>query len=123
MELTFVQLEKSANKSGLSAYFCNDTFKRILSDLQEENDGLAEIELKEEVMFRLLDENLNYGASSEQSWELDGAHDRKHSQLMETRAVICEQVAHAWVMGEIDTLISAQKLADKLVKKFSIKIT
>ena len=118
MELPVAQLEKSTAENGLRAYYCGDTFKTILSDIQEENYDLTETELKEEVMFRLLDENLDYGVFSEQIWEFDGAHDREHANRMEIRAVICEQVAHAWVVGEVDSLAMAQSFTDMLVKKF-----
>ncbi len=117
MELTFAQLEKSAAENGLCAYYCGDNFSTIREELQEESSDLTETELKEEIMFRLLDENLDYGAFSEQVWEFDGEHDAEHSKRMEIRTTICEKVAHAWVAGEVDSIETAQKYVEDLIQK------
>ena len=117
MELSFEQLEQSAQENSLHAYYCTDCFSAIREELQEEFPDLTETELKEEIMFRLLDENLDYGAFSEQAWEFDGKHDAEHSKRMEIRAAICEKVAHAWVAGEVDSIETAQKYVEDLIQK------
>ncbi len=109
-ELSFDALQKSATENGLFAHFSCDDFDTIRSEIKEENPNLTERELKEETMFRLLEENLDYGEWNEASWETDGFHDGEHSRRMSKRIAICEKVAHEWVNGNVATLFDAQNL-------------
>ena len=85
-------------------------------------------------MFRMLDENLDYGKYNETEEERD-SNDITHSALMDLRCTIAENVAWAWIFGdngyepaspfyegnEVYDMETAQKMADELVEKYDLK--
>lgn len=133
-------LEKEVNASGLTCYLCCQGFQETKDDSFKDNgwgeegedgepigqyeDKDYETSWKEDVMFRLLDENLDYGKFNETEEEMDDPRPMHHSTMMDIRCTIAEEVASAWVFAGNDTktntvnsIETAQKLADELVAK------
>lgn len=111
MEQSLSQLKEQTK--GLTCLICCQGFDATIEDALEDNDFENEHELKEDVMFRLLDENLDYGKYKYTVKEEND--DLIHQKLFEKRCVICEKVSSAWVDGEVSNIVEAQKLADKII--------
>lgn len=118
---TWEDLEKEVNNDGLTSLICCQGFEATKQDSMEDNNwqDSDETKWKEDTMFRLLDENLNYGKYTETEEERDAADDR-HSALMGLRCNIADRVAFAWITGEVNNLKEAQAMADVLVGKLDI---
>lgn len=144
------QLEKECNSEGLTSLVCNQNFNATKKDSFEDNgqgetdeDGEPignsedydyETSWKQDTMFRMLDENLDYGKYNETEGECD-ATDMTHSALMDLRCTIAENVAWAWIFAnngcepdhpdyegnEVYNMETAQKMADELVEKYDLK--
>lgn len=144
------QLEKECNSEGLTSLVCNQNFNSTKKDSFEDNgwgetdeDGEPignsedydyETSWKQDTMFRMLDENLDYGKYNETEEECDVA-DMTHSALMDLRCTIAENVAWAWIFAnngcepnhpdyegnEVYNMETAQKMADELVEKYDLK--
>ena len=116
-ELTWEQLEKSADENHLVAESVLN-FKAVRENHEElfiENES-TETEQKEDVMFDLLFDFLDFGKFKEESWELDGQHDIERSNRMTVRINICETVATEWVKGHLKNLQQAQNLTNSIVE-------
>ena len=131
------KLEKEVNASGLRCLLCQQGFNDTKNDSfddngwgEEDDDGLPigeyenqdyETSWKLDVMFRMLDENLDYGKFTETEDECDREeyNGMYHPILMDIRATIADEVAEEWVKtgGKVSDIESAQKLADELVAK------
>ena len=144
------QLEKECNAEGLTSLICCQGFNDTKNDSFEDNgwgetdeDGEPigncenfdyETAWKQDTMFRMLDENLDYGKYNETEEERDAA-DMTHSALMDLRCTIAENVAWAWIFSdngyeldhpdyegnEVYNMETAQKMADELVEKYDLK--
>lgn len=144
------QLEKECNAEGLTSLVCNQNFNATKEDSFKDNgwgetdeDGEPignsenydyETSWKQDTMFRMLDENLDYGKYNETEEERD-SNDMTHSALMDLRCTISENVAWAWIFSdngyelghpdyegnEVYNMETAQKMADELVEKYDLK--
>lgn len=144
------QLEKECNAEGLTSLVCNQNFIATKKDSFEDNgwgetdeDGEPigncenfdyETSWKQDTMFRMLDEKLDYGKYNETEEERD-SNDMTHSALMDLRCTIAENVAWAWIFAnngcepdhpdyegnEVYNMETAQKMADELVEKYDLK--
>ena len=65
-----------------------------MDDVVADNPDITADDLKTATMYRMLDENLDYGDFAETDDE------ECHQERMEVRCDICEQVADKWVNGE-----------------------
>lgn len=132
------KLEDEVNKSHLTSLICCQDFAATKNDSYEDN-GWGEIDEEDnfpigeyenqdyqttwklDTMFRMLDENLDYGKFKETEDECDREEYKGmyHSILMDIRATIADEVAEEWVKadGKVSDIESAQKLADELVAK------
>lgn len=144
------QLKKECNAEGLTSLVCNQNFNATKEDSFKDNgwgetdeDGEPignsenydyETSWKQDTMFRMLDENLDYGKYNETEEERD-SNDMTHSALMDLRCTIAENVAWAWIFAnngyepdhpdykgnEVYNMETAQKMADELVEKYDLK--
>lgn len=144
------QLEKECNSEGLTSLICCQDLNSTKDDSFEDNgwgeedeDGLVigdtdtfdyETAWKQDTMFRMLDENLDYGRYNETEEEVDDCDDR-HSALMDLRCTVAEEVAWAWIFAdngydidhpdyegnEVYNMETAQKMADELVAKYDLQ--
>lgn len=80
------QLEKECK--GLTSLICEQDFNATRQDVMDDNldSDLDEVDLKLETMFRMLDENLDYGKYNETEEEF--VNDRLHSALLNLRCTI-----------------------------------
>ena len=148
---TWETLEKECNTEGLTSLLCCQDFNATKEDSFEDNgwgevdeDGFIigdsenfdyETAWKHDTMFRMLDENLDYGKYSETEEELDDDDGLTHSALMDLRCTIADEVAWAWIaldngygkghpkhcVNEVYNMETAQKMADELVEKYDLK--
>lgn len=107
--LSWDNLEYSAR--GLTAYLSGDDFATVKADVKKDNPNILPIDHKIETMWRLLNENLDYGKFNEKEDE----DDLTHSLNMEIRVNLCDKVALAWCNCEVNTLGKAQRYLDKLI--------
>ena len=111
------KLEEEVNNSHLTSLVCCQGFAATKDDSYDDNSWFESDELlwKLDVMFRMLDENLDYGKFEET--EEERSSDYRHSILMEIRATIVNEVAEEWVKvnGKVSDIESAQKFADELI--------
>ena len=140
-------LEKECNSEGLTN---RQSFKDTKDDSFKENgwgetdeDGEPigscedydyETSWKQDTMFRMLDENLNYGKYNETEEERNSIG-MIPSALEDLRSTIAKEVAWAWIFGdngydsaspfydgnEVYDMETAQKMADELVGKYDLK--
>ena len=132
------KLEEEVNKSRLTSLICCQDFAATKEDSYEDN-GWGEIDEEDnfpigeyenqdyqttwklDTMFRMLDENLDYGKFNETEDECDREEYKGmyRSILMDIRTTIADEVAEEWVKanGKVSDIESAQKLADALVAK------
>lgn len=120
--LTLDELDKSCTDNGLTSLICEQGFYATLEDVLNDNPDLDRNSDKAKVatMERMLEENLNFGALSE-----DKDTDEDHSDRLESRWDIIETIAVAWVFGRCaalgcgreNTLKDAQDMCDYLVQK------
>lgn len=109
-QLSHSELAASCRKNGLTCLLCAQGYEATKEDVLNDNpdwnednvlgeDGKRELEtsLKEEVMFRMLIENLDFGPLMETEDEADRDD---HPDRMEARDDIAEQIAAKWVAGE-----------------------
>lgn len=118
---TWEDIEKEVNNDGLTSLICCQGFEATKQDSMEDNNwqDSDETNWKQDTMFRMLDENLNYGKYTETEEEREAA-DNRHSALMGLRSNIADRVAFAWITGEVNNLKEAQAMADVLVEKLDI---
>ena len=130
------KLEEEVNKSRLTSLLCRQNFAATKNDSYEDN-GWGDIDecsrsiigeyenqdyqttWKLDTLFRMLDENLDYGKFKETEEEYNC--DYKHSNLIEIRASIVDKVAEEWakVNGKVSDIESAQKFADELISNMN----
>lgn len=148
---TWETLEKECNAEGLTSLLCCQGFNATKEDSFEDKgwgevdeDGFIigdsenfdyETAWKHDTMFRMLDENLDYGKYSETEEELDDDDGLTHSALMDLRCTIADEVAWAWIaldngygkghpkhcVNEVYNMETAQKMADELIEKYDLK--
>lgn len=108
MEQTFEQLKEQTK--GLTCLICqqgwDETMQDCISDNDYDDDEFGQRCLKEDVVFRLLDENLDYGCFNETEEELD--NNELRSEMLEKRCCICEEISTIWVDGAIKCFDEAQ---------------
>ena len=145
------KLGEECKKSNLTSLLCCQGLEATKEDSFEDNgwgevdedDGSVigdtdtwdyETAWKQDTMFRMLDENLDYGRYNETEEERDAA-DMTHSALMDLRCTIAEEVAWAWIYAdngyepdhpdyegnEVYDIETAQKMADELVAQYELK--
>ena len=90
------------------------TKKEVLDYYVDSNTDYDEKKWQEDTVYRLLEENINFGILSETKDELDSPD---HSEKMEQRSGILEKLSERIVAGEI-TVEQAQGEADKLIYDF-----
>lgn len=145
---TWEKLEEECK--GLTSLLCCQDFNATKQDSFEDNgwgepneDGEPignsenfdyETAWKQDTMFRMLDENLDYGKYNETEEERDAA-DMTHSALMDLRCTIAENVAWAWIFSgngyapdhpdyegnEVYNIETAQQMADELVAEYKLE--
>jgi hypothetical protein len=145
---TWEKLEEECK--GLTSLLCCQDFNATKQDSFEDNDwgepdedgepiGNSEnfdyeTAWKQDTMFRMLDENLDYGKYNETEEERDAA-DMTHSALMDLRCTIAENVAWAWIFSgngyapdhpeyegnEVYNIETAQQMADELVAEYKLE--
>lgn len=108
---SWANLEYSAR--GLTAYLSGDDFATVKADVKKDNPDIKPNDHKVETMWRLLNENLDYGKFNEKEDEDDSTH----SKNMEIRANLCDKVAFFWCNKEFNTLEKAQRYLDKLLEE------
>jgi hypothetical protein len=109
--LTREQLIESCRKNGLTSLRCEQDYEATEQDVLDDNPELAadsddaqypspdaqkDRDLKESVMCRMLEENLDFGPLMETDDEADRDD---HCERMEARCDIVEKVAERWVSG------------------------
>jgi len=92
----------------------SETKKEVLDYYVDSNTDYDEEKWQEDTVYRLLEENINFGTLSETKDELDSPD---HSEKMEQRSAILEKLSERIVAGEI-TIEQAQSEADKQVYGF-----
>ena len=119
---TWEKLAEEVNKDGLTSLICCQGFEATKQDSMEDNNwqDSDETSWKQDTMFRMLDENLDYGEYNETEEEVEAADDR-HSALMGLRCNIAGWAASAWITGEVNNLKEAQAFANKLIKKVKVE--
>ena len=115
-EKSWETLAEEVGKSGLTCLICCQGFEATKADSINDNDFESDTDWKLDTMFRMLDENLNYGKWEETEEEMNDPRPMHHSTMMDIRCTIAEKVAYAWVDAEqnVNDIESAQALADKL---------
>lgn len=145
---TWEKLEEECK--GLTSLLCCQDFNATKEDSFEDN-GWGEADedgepignsenydfqtaWKQDTIFRMIDENLDYGKYNETEEELEAA-DMTHSALMDLRCTIAENVAWAWIFSdnglapnhpeykgnEVYNIETAQKMADELVAEYKLE--
>lgn len=97
----------------------SETKKEVLDYYVDSNTDFDEKKWQEDTVYRLLEENINFGTLSETKDELDSPD---HSEKMEQRSGILEKLSERIVAGEI-TVEQAQGEADKLIYGFKFDWT
>jgi len=138
-------LKKEVEDSKLTCYLCNQGFDETKNDSyqdhgwgDENDDGTIvgnsenqdyETVWKQDVMCRMLEENLDYGKYNETEDEQND--DRLHSNKMDIRSSIVDRVAYAWIFADngfkpdqenyqgntVYNIETAQELTNKLIEK------
>ena len=94
MAMGFKYLSDSCKRNNLTSLICEQGWEETMDDVLADNLDIAADDLLYAAMYRMLDENLDYGDLAEFDDE------PYHQERMEARCDICEQVAEKWVNGE-----------------------
>ena len=94
MAMGFKYLSESCKRNNLTSLICEQGWEETMDDVLADNPDITADDLKTATMYRMLDENLDYGDLAEFDDE------PYHQERMEARCDICEQVADKWVNGE-----------------------
>lgn len=102
MSLTHEQLAESCKKNNITCLVCEQDYFATKEDALNDHPDFAEDDeaLKVDVMYRMLQENLDYGELMETEEEIDSVD---HGLRMEGRDKICYDVAQRWASGEYST--------------------
>ena len=113
--LSLDELAQSCEDNGLTSLICEQDFNATLEDVLSDNPEMEKDSdnAKVSAMERMLEENLEYGALSD-----DDDTDDDHSERLGARWDIIETIAIAWVFGKVKTLSEAQAMCNELVAKW-----
>ena len=113
--------ELESSFSGLETFRGN--FEEIKREVFEQhldnNERFNETQWQEETVYRLLEENINFGALAETAEELEAPN---HSQLMEQRSVVLEDISSKIVSGEINAADYQRYYEEKYPESFNSEI-
>ena len=122
MELSFEELRRSCEANGVTCLVCEQGFEDTMDDVVNEDPGIGLGDLKSAVMFRMLEENLDYGLLSEEDDEDDCGD--AHSERLAARCDICDEVADRWIAGRYtkgneleEAKADSRKLAEEKAKE------
>lgn len=97
-ELTHSELDASCRNNGLTSLLCEQGYMDTKDDvLADHPEGMDDTEVKQETMFRMLIENLDFGPLRETD---DETERDDHPDLMAARDDICSEIADNWVAGK-----------------------
>lgn len=110
-----------------SAFTGLETFRGNFEEIKREvfeqhldnNERFNETQWLEETVYRLLEENINFGALAETSTELEASN---HSQLMEQRSAVLEDISAKIVSGEINAADYQKYYEEKYSELFNSEI-
>lgn len=110
-----------------SAFNALETFQGNFEEIKREvfeqhldnNERFNETQWLEETVYRLLEENINFGALAETSTELEASN---HSQLMEQRSAVLEDISAKIVSGEINAADYQKYYEEKYPELFNSEI-
>ena len=94
MAMGFKYLSDSCKRNNFTSLICEQGWEETMDDVLADNPDIAADDLLYAAMYRMLDENLDYGDLAEFDDE------PYHQERMEARCDICERVAEKWVNGE-----------------------
>ena len=97
----------------IDGIFSNTNLIDVIDDIKESNKNLSEKELKEEVVFRVLEDNVDWHGFDHSLIDNEQIDSGK---LLETRCYILEQVSEAVVDKEINSFKEIQNRVDELLK-------
>jgi len=135
-ELTHSELDASCRNNGLTSLLCEQGYMATKEDVLNDNpdwtednvlgeDGKRELEtsIKQETMFRMLIENLDFGPLRETD---DETERDDHPTLMAARDDICSEIADNWVAGKYSgkhdrEFVLAQYECNRLVDEWYAK--
>ena len=113
--------ELESSFSGLETFRGN--FEEIKREVFEQhldnNERFNETQWQEETVYRLLEENINFGALAETAEELEAPN---HSQLMEQRSVVLEDISSKIVSREINAADYQRYYEEKYPESFNSEI-
>lgn len=119
MAKTWKRLKREVESSGISALVCRQSFEETRQDSIADNPDLTDEHRKHDVMFRILQENLDYGVFAET--EDEDSDNSLHQNKLEARTRICDTTAWAWVAGGlgVNSIKEAQAWADGMIEEMS----
>lgn len=100
----------------IDSTFYNADFIEIIREIKESNENLSEKELKEELVFRVLEDNVDWHGFDHSLIDNEQIDSGK---LLDTRCYILEQVSETVVENKINSLEDIQNKIDELLLKDS----
>lgn len=100
------------NLKKIDKIFSQTNFIEFIDEIKESNENLSEKELKEELVFRILEDNVDWHGfyhSLIDNEQIDSG------KLLDTRCYILEQVSEAVVNKQIDSFEKIQNKVDELL--------
>lgn len=94
--LTSEELDESCRRCGITCLICEQGFHATMDDAKLDNPDIEPDDLLVETMYRMLDENLDFGKYSSDDGDPDSD---AHAGLMVARSDLLETIAHRWVKG------------------------
>ena len=107
----FKYLSDSCKRNNLTSLICEQGWEETMDDVLADNPDITADDLKTATMYRMLDENLDYGPFTETDDE------DCHQERMEVRCDICEQVADKWVNGEFANTLSQKHTIHNIIHR------